>query len=255
MTDTAPPTPADAGPDRAPATRASLPLIPVLDLMHGQVVRAVRGERQHYQPLRSRLCAGSDPVDLARALLRHTGCDRLYLADLDALLGGAVQREALHRLLAALPGVRLWLDAGWRDPAAARALWAELGPAGDAIDPVYASEALRDPAALRDAFAPEDPLAARALLSLDRRGSERLDPAGCWERPACWPRRVIVMTLERVGSDAGPDLATLAALRPRAPGSTFFGAGGVRQADDLHAAAQAGAAGWLVASALHDGRL
>ncbi|HNG82728.1 MAG TPA: HisA/HisF-related TIM barrel protein [Burkholderiaceae bacterium] len=232
-----------------------MPLIPVLDLMHGQVVRAVRGERQHYQPLRSRLCAGSDPVDLARALLRHTGCDRLYIADLDALLGGAVQREALHRLLAALPGVRLWLDAGWRDPAAARALWAELGPAGDAIDPVFASEALRDADALADCFAAGEVWAGRALLSLDRRGEQRLDPAGCWQRPDLWPPRVIVMTLERVGSGSGPDLSTLTGMRERAPGHQYFGAGGVRQAEDLSAAAQAGAAGWLVASALHDGGL
>lgn len=232
-----------------------MPVIPVLDLMGGQVVRAVRGERQHYQPMRSRLCAGSDPVALARALCRHTGSERLYIADLDALLGGEAQVDVLRRLMAALPGVRLWLDAGWRDADAARALWAELGAAGEAIDPVYASEALRDAAALAEAFAPGDALAQRALLSLDRRGEQRLDPAGCWQRPDLWPPRVIVMTLERVGSGAGPDLSTLAALRERAPGRAFFGAGGVRQAEDLRAAAAAGAAGWLVASALHDGGL
>lgn len=232
-----------------------MPVIPVLDLMGGHVVRAVRGERQHYKPVRSRLCAGSDPVELACALCHHTGSDRLYIADLDALLGGVAQVAVLRRLLDALPGVRLWLDAGWRDAAAARALWAELGPAGDAIDPVYASEALRDAAALADCFSAGDGLGARALLSLDRRGDQRLDPAGCWQRPELWPQRVIVMTLERVGSGAGPDLTTLPALRERAPGCAFYGAGGVRQAADLRAASAAGAAGWLVASALHDGGL
>jgi phosphoribosylformimino-5-aminoimidazole carboxamide ribotide isomerase len=237
------------------ATVTPAPVIPVLDLMGGQVVRALRGERQHYQPMRSRLCAGSDPVDLARALCRHSGSDRLYIADLDALLGGAAQVALLRRLLEALPGLRLWLDAGWRDASAARALWAELGDAGEAIDPVYASEALQDSAALAGCFADGDELGRRALLSLDRRGGQRLDPAGCWQRPDLWPQRVIVMTLERVGSGAGPDLTTLTALREGAPDRAYFGAGGVRRAEDLRAAAAAGAAGWLVASALHDGGL
>ncbi|BDI06609.1 nickel transporter [Sphaerotilus microaerophilus] len=233
----------------------AVPVIPVLDLMRGQVVRAVRGERQHYPPMHSQLRAGSDPVELARALCHHTGSDRLYIADLDALLGGEAQTDVLRRLIAALPGVRLWLDAGWADAAAAHALWAELGAAGEAIDPVYASEALRDAAALAGCFTADDALGTRALLSLDRRAGQPLDRAGCWQRPDLWPQRVIVMTLERVGSDAGPDLQTLPALHGLAPQRQFIGSGGIRHPDDLRAAAGTGATGWLVASALHDGRL
>jgi phosphoribosylformimino-5-aminoimidazole carboxamide ribotide isomerase len=66
---------------------------------------------------------------------------------------------------------------------------------------------------------------------------------------------VIVMTLERVGADAGPDLDTLRAVQTRAPGAELVGAGGIRNADDLARARAAGAYAWLVASALHDGRL
>src|SRR4051794_39535754 len=99
------------------------------------------------------------------------------------------------------------------------------------------------------------PGAANAILSLDRREGERLDAAGCWEQPQRWPQTVIVMTLENVGANAGPDLATLAELRERSPATRFIGAGGIRDEADLHHAAQAGASAWLVASALHDGRL
>ena len=93
------------------------------------------------------------------------------------------------------------------------------------------------------------------MLSLDRRDGQRLDPAGCWDRPALWPARVIVMTLERVGADAGPDLDTLRELQARAPEVSLIGAGGIRDGADLERARAAGAAAWLVASALHDGRL
>ena len=117
--------------------------------------------------------------------------------------------------------------------------------------PVIASESLADLRAL-DALAADE----RAILSLDSRLSAPMDPAGVWQRPDLWPPTVIVMTLDRVGADAGPDVDALAALVARAPHvHAWVGAGGVRHAADLAAAHRAGAHAWLVASALHDGKL
>ena len=226
-------------------------LIPVIDLMQGQVVRAVRGNRQSYRPIVSTLCAGSDPVEIARALVRHCASTRLYVADLDALTGGAAQADTVRAILQALPALELWLDAGFSDAAAATALRARVGALAARMVPVFASESLGSLDALRDAFAQP----ASGVLSLDRRDGQRLDPAGCWDHPELWPLRVIVMTLERVGADAGPDLDTLRAVRARAPAAQLVGAGGIRHAGDLVRARDAGAYAWLVASALHDGRL
>ncbi|MBX3605273.1 MAG: nickel transporter [Piscinibacter sp.] len=220
-------------------------LVPVIDLMRGEVVRAVRGARQDYRPIVSTLCAGSDPVTVAEALCRRAGARHLYAADLDALLGGAPQQDVLQRVLQALPDIELWLDAGFADPGSAAALRAALGPAGARVIPVFGSESLRSVHGL-----PRD-----SLLSLDRRDGRRLDPAGCWDAPQHWPERVIVMTLERVGADSGPDLDTLCAVQQRAPSARLIGAGGIRDAADLQRAAAAGAHAWLVASALHDGRI
>ena len=63
------------------------------------------------------------------------------------------------------------------------------------------------------------------------------------------------MTLARVGSDAGPDLARLAEIRAIAPGCEIYAAGGVRDVADLSALKGAGAAGALIASALHERRI
>jgi uncharacterized protein related to proFAR isomerase len=232
-----------------------LPVIPVIDLLHGQVVQARRGERQSYRPIVSPLVEGSRPYEVAHALLAR--CTRpapaselapLYVAELDAIQGRDVDLAALRSLLE-LP-VTLWLDAGFAGPAAARALFESLGPAASRVRPVYGSESLADAAALAELAT--DP---RAILSLDSRQARPLDPAGAWQKPALWPRTMVVMTLDRVGSGEGPDLETFARLRAMAPDREWVGGGGVRNDADLAAAAQAGAAGWLVASALHAGSL
>ena len=227
-----------------------LQVIPVLDLADGQVVRAVRGERAAYRPIVSTLVAGSAPLDIAAALLPPDAARRvrpLYVADLDAIQGGSAQLGTLRRLLQRRPDVALWLDAGLRDVAAGAALRKALAGDGERVRLVYGSESLVAAPGLAD-----DP---HAILSLDCRLARPLDPAGLWSRPALWPRTLVVMTLDRVGTAAGPDLATLPRLRALAPGRDWVGAGGIRDAGDLRSAATTGASAWLVASALHDGTL
>ncbi|WP_130430447.1 HisA/HisF-related TIM barrel protein [Rivibacter subsaxonicus] len=227
-------------------------LIPVIDLQAGQVVHAVRGERRSYRPLRSStLVQGCEPVAVARALIGATGSEVLYVAELDAILHGRRQPEPLRHLLAALPQIVLWLDAGFEDAVAAQALLAQLDPSeAGRVRPVFGSESLRDRTALEQLRDFPD-----AILSLDRRGATPLDRAGCWDLPESWPATLIAMALDRVGSGLGPDLELIAGLRRRAPGARLVGAGGLRDAADRRAAAVAGAGAWLVASALHEGRL
>ena len=244
-------------------------LIPVIDLMQGQVVRAVRGNRHAYQPIVSKLCASSDPLTVAKILCEHCATRQLYVADLDALLGQPAQAALLRTLLQALPELELWLDAGFAGAAAADALRADLGTAAERVVPVFGSESLVSRSELERCFARavkrarpgRSDLAANtdastdAVLSLDRRDGQRLDAAGCWEASQWWPQRVIVMTLERVGANAGPDLDTLRGVQLKSPATFIVGAGGIRDERDLAQAADAGAGAWLVASALHDARL
>lgn len=233
---------------------SELNLIPVIDLLQGQVVRAVRGDRQAYRPIVSALCASSDPVTVARILCDHCAARQLYVADLDALQGRPTQIAVLADLLQALPEIELWLDAGLADASAGQALRSQLAPFASRIVFVFGSESLRSREALERCFdssgAGEDEV--RAALSLDRRDGQRLDAAGCWDAVNLWPKRLIVMTLERVGSGAGPDLETLQQVRRLAPNAMLIGAGGIRSEDDLAHASAAGADAWLVASALHD---
>jgi phosphoribosylformimino-5-aminoimidazole carboxamide ribotide isomerase len=227
-------------------------LIPVIDLMAGQVVRGVRGERSAYRPIRSSLCDSSAALDLAPRLLERAASGTLYIADLDALMGGEFQFDILAALLDYLPAVQLWLDGGFRDAAAIDALRRRLGTRADRVTPIVASESLADADAAQRCL---DAHRAHCILSLDRRQGSLLDAAGCHAHPAWWPERVIVMTLDRVGADTGPDLDTLRSLQALRPEVRLIGAGGIRDGADLRRAAESGASAWLVASALHDGRI
>ncbi|MDD5364618.1 MAG: HisA/HisF-related TIM barrel protein [Gallionellaceae bacterium] len=216
-------------------------LIPVLDLMDGHVVRARAGRRDQYRPLQSALCRSSQPAEVVSGLLDLHPFRRLYVADLDAILGRGDHRATLEALRRAYPELELWVDAGFASPAAARD-W-QAGGLGRAV---LGSESL---AGLPEGVA----CPPGGLLSLDFRGEEFLGPAGLEQDARHWPDEVIVMTLARVGMGQGPDIARLKHLRGLAPGRRFYAAGGVRDGADLAALAQAGAAGVMLASALHDG--
>ena len=113
-------------------------LIPVIDLMQGQVVRAVRGNRLAYQPIVSRLCGSSEPVTVAKVLCDHCATNQLYVADLDALLGRPAETAVLRTLLHAMPDLELWLDAGFANAGAADALRAGVAANMSAVEPLAA---------------------------------------------------------------------------------------------------------------------
>jgi phosphoribosylformimino-5-aminoimidazole carboxamide ribotide isomerase len=220
-------------------------IIPVLDIKNGVVVRGVMGNRAAYRPIQTPLSATPEPLDVARGLLSLAPFKALYIADLDAIEGRPANVATVSALAAAFPGIELWLDPGLHT---AGEVAAHLVSPGVAV--VIGSETI-DSAETIAGFREE----ARAILSLDYRGSAFVGPPGLETAADLWPARVIAMTLAKVGSGAGPDLGRLAAVKAMAGGRQVFAAGGVRHTADLDELQSAGISGALVASALHDGRL
>jgi phosphoribosylformimino-5-aminoimidazole carboxamide ribotide isomerase len=230
-------------------------VIPVIDLKGGVAVHAVRGDRERYRPLRSRIAAGPDPLDVARAVRERFGLDELYVADLDAIAGGPGNGDVVAALARE---AHLMVDAGAVEPAAVARLLG-LGAARVVVgtESLPGAEAF---ARLRSEL-PDAPL----VLSLDLRGGQvlspdpalaALDPAGALARLAdAGAEDAIVLDLARVGSGEGPDVALLGDLRSRVPGVALLAGGGVRHAGDLRALAGAGAVGALVATAFYGGAI
>jgi phosphoribosylformimino-5-aminoimidazole carboxamide ribotide isomerase len=227
-----------------------------MDLAGGRVVHAVRGERERYRALQdSRIAAGADPLGVARAFRSRLGLSELYVADLDAIAGHGAHDDVVAAL--AREG-RLLLDAGTTWPGEVRRL---LGLGVERV--VVGTETL---ARAEDygrlcALLPASP----PVLSLDLRagrvispdpGLAALEPAGALARlAAAGAREAIVLDLARVGSREGPDLDLIARLRERSGDLALLAGGGVRDAADLRALRDAGAAGALVATALHTGAI
>ena len=230
-------------------------VIPVIDLKGGVAVHAVRGERERYRPVRSRIVAGSDPLELTRAVRDRFGLDEVYVADLDAIAGGAGNGEVVAALAAEAIAM---VDAGTATAGAVARVLA-LG----AARVIVGTESLPGVAAFRALRAelPDAPL----VVSLDLRAGRVLSPdpelagAGAADALArlvdAGAREAIVLDLARVGSGEGPDVALLADLHARLPHVDLLAGGGVRDASDLRALAEAGAAGALVATALHGGAI
>ena len=229
-------------------------VIPVLDVRRGQAVHAVAGRRDHYGPLRSVLHPGTDPITLARAGSDIWALPELYLADLDAILGEAPPNFAMFGAIAG-QGLDLWVDAGIRG----------RGEAGRLVESgvkrvIVGLETIEGPGELAAIVAEVG--SDHVAFSLDlHQGRPLVETLPAWgtDRPteiagraiACGARCLIHLDLARVGTGQGVAFSNF----PFREGVEWIIGGGVAGIDDLRRLQEAGFAGVLVGSALHDGRI
>ncbi len=218
-------------------------VIPVIDVRGGQVVRAIAGDRANYRPLASPLAASSAPEAVAAGLMALHAFPVIYVADLDGIEGRGADLTMIRHIARAFPGIGVWVDNGARTGADIDALLAV--PRVQAVIGSETGIGVAELRGLRKRFGD------RLILSLDFRQDGYVGDYELFAHPAFWPPRVIVMTLGAVGQAAGPDFARVAEVAALTRTTLLYGAGGVRNASDLKALQECGAAGALVSSALH----
>jgi phosphoribosylformimino-5-aminoimidazole carboxamide ribotide isomerase len=230
-------------------------IIPVLDLMKGRVVHAVKGERERYRPVESVLASSADPVDIAGGLQMETGCQAIYIADLDAIQGNGHNKGPIHNIAAHIDA-ELWVDAGTSDAESANRLLA----AGADIA-IIGSETLTGLGQLRRILASIS--LEKLIFSLDISNGrvlsetgflKNLDPLIALERLTSEGLdRFILLTLDAVGTGGGSDLSFLTQAKREFPGHTLIAGGGVKTSADLQALLTTRIDGILVATSLHKG--
>jgi phosphoribosylformimino-5-aminoimidazole carboxamide ribotide isomerase len=238
-------------------------VIPVIDVLCGQVVRGVAGRRSEYRPIVSQIAADSCPATVARAIVERFGFDTAYVADLDAIAGRAPNVAAWKEIQQAR--LALWLDAGITTARSCLALHKLLTSESIRANIIIALESLQDD------LDGEDWIDARArsqafTFSLDLKAGVPIHNIAKWRNHspieiaksahAHGFSDIIVLDLADVGTDGGTRTLSLckqmiAELHP----VNVIAGGGVRNITDLKALADAGCSAALVASALHDGRL
>ena len=185
----------------------------------------------------------SRPADVVAGFLALHAFRTIYIADLDAIEGTG-SHSALHR--------------GARGRVSRSFVLGRCRDRDGGRSDCVARRASRRSRSWQRKFARRSPLHAshelpRTLLSLDFRGELFQGPPHLNEDESALALRVIVMTLARVGSHAGPISIGCAASAPKQPGVMPLCRRRRSRSGRLGASSKAGVAGVLVASALHDG--
>ncbi len=216
-------------------------IIPVIDLKDGVVVHAQQGHRQNYQPVNTPLCKVSDVFQVIEAFLGIYAFDTFYIADLNAITNQGNNIHLLNNVLTHYPQINFWLDRGYQK-------YHQL-TSGNVL-PVLGSESYQNE------FVSEiQAYQNNFILSLDYLKSAALGASSLFSNPNFWPKNIIIMTLDRVGSNSGPDFVKLSEYCQQYPDKNFIAAGGIRHNQDLLSLSEVGIRQALVASALHSGAL
>ena len=213
-------------------------IIPVIDLKDGLVVHAHLGLRDQYQAINTPLCQSADLYQVMAAFLTLADFDCFYIADLNAITGFGHHEALIAELLKTYPQKTFWIDSGYQ----------VFKDYADNHLPVLGSECYSE-----DQIVELNAFNKRFILSLDYAASGALGATSLFSDQALWPETIIIMTLNRVGSQQGPDLETLTAFCKRYPEQRFVAAGGIRHNEDLQSLKQIGIHQALLASALHSG--
>jgi phosphoribosylformimino-5-aminoimidazole carboxamide ribotide isomerase len=232
-----------------------LEIIPVMDILNGTVVHAIKGIRSKYKPIKSVLSTSANPLEVAMAF-RSRGFNKLYIADLDAIMGKEIN-FAILRQIRDKTGLELWVDAGFN----------ELKRAEEALKNgvskiIIGTETLPSLNFLKKAirlFGKE-----KIVVSMDLRNrtiisrfmlDDHNDHASLlrefWKMGIL---QIIVLDLARVGSENGIEIPILKETLKN-PGIRVFAGGGVRDTNDLLELKDIGVSGVLLATALHSGRI
>jgi phosphoribosylformimino-5-aminoimidazole carboxamide ribotide isomerase len=232
-----------------------LKVIPVIDILNGIAVHAVKGQRKEYKPLQSILTNCVEPLAVAKAF-KSLGFTDLYIADLDAIIDCSTNFNGF-KMISEETGLNLMVDAGTTNFERAQ----KLLDAG-VSKVVIGTETLLNKDFVAEAV--KELGSEKVIVSLDLKGERILVKtgfSGC-PNPLCLLREfeeigissLIILDLARVGSGQGVNVDFLKKAQAEVKMNIYMG-GGIRNIEDLSELDRLGVSGVLVATALHTGKI
>ncbi len=218
----------------------------VIDILNGNAVHAVKGERSKYQPVQSRVCSSSDPLDMVSALKPK----EVYIADLDRLQHTGDNFELIKEISM---NTRTMVDTGAEKLSDVERY---IGIADTVIlGTETASLELIDVAAklFPGVINVSIDIKNGSVLTKDRnmvmKPQELVELLNGYDIAD-----IIILDLNKVGTGAGIDVDFLQDIVGLSAHSILVG-GGIRGMDDIDALEETGVGGALVATAVHSGRI
>lgn len=220
----------------------------VLDILDGQVVHAVKGEREKYGPIHnfSKVCETSDPLEIVDELVPS----EVYIADLNRLGNRGNNDEVVTQI-------------GWKSKT-----MLDLG--ATSMDDVHLGHEMADSIVIGTETATHDLLESatgfypRSInMSIDIKGGQILTPEPTFKLPPIELIQMlnsydindlIILELSKVGTSSGINTEFLQQMVDHSDHNILLG-GGVKDKDDISLLKDVGLEGVLVATAVHNGAL
>ncbi len=222
-------------------------IIFVLDILNGNAVHAVRGERSKYLPLQgSRICDSSDPLDIISALMPG----EVYIADLDRLQHLGDNFELIRKIS---EKTRTMVDIGVES-------MEDIEKCAEITDTVIlgtetASFGLIQSAVRRYPGRIDVSIDIKNGKVLTRDIKMEIQPEELVKSLNEFDLRdIIILDLTKVGTGAGIDADFLQRVVGLSNHDILAG-GGVRDMNDINALKTIGVSGALVATAVHNGKV
>ncbi len=217
-------------------------ILPVLDIMNGLVVHAVAGKRELYRPLaESSISRTPDPSEMLLKLY-SMGFREVYIADLDAIMNHGDNFAIIDRALSL--GFHVYADIGRKgiENSDRENIFFVIGT--EYI--LFPSEIVfqNNRVMSLDVFGNNVKYANTSIpinIALEEMSSRGIAP-----------RKLLLISLDRVGTLLGPDIETIRIVRNMYRGELIVG-GGIRDENDVLLLKRENVDGVLVASALHKG--
>ena len=230
-------------------------IIPVIDILDGKVVHAVKGERNKYRPVKSILTKSPHPLDVAKVFKEKLGLTKLYIADINSILEKGNNFRYIEEIKEKLNPVLL-LDYGIKD---FKDLYKEIIDIIDYV--ILGTETINSVKVVEEAIKKIRP--DKLFVSIDIKGQlltsckeikNPLDAVNLFRKMGI--KNFIILDLNSVGTMLGLSTPIKNLVREITTGNLYIAiGGGVKNMNDIDYLKKFNVNAVLTATSLHKGNI
>ncbi len=222
-------------------------IIPVIDILNGIAVGAVRGERKKYKPLKSEITNITDPASLLEFYKNYFGFEEFYVADLDGIIHGAPNIGLIEELSEI---GNVIVDIGIRN-------YTDIIKINNLpIGVIFGTESLEEISLVNTNFS------GKKILSIDMKQGKLLSAnVKIKDLDILLDKindlkinEILIVNLSSVGSNSGPDNNLINKIKNKSNFPVLYG-GGIRDINDIKSVREIGINGVLIGTSLHNGKI